>query len=101
MPGAGEQLLRVRAGAEPGDEEKGRSLVRPQREPAVVRLRRYLDRIRRRSRHEVQAAPRATRRLRLPHDVAEYDRRADTSQSNAGDPGNARGMRCLDARAMG
>ena len=31
LPGPGQQLRRVRAGAEPGDQEKGRGLVRAQR----------------------------------------------------------------------
>src|SRR6266404_8564594 len=39
--------------------------------------------------------------LRLLDDRAERDSRADPSQSHAGDPDNARGMRRLDARAMG
>ena len=40
LPGPGEQLLGVRAGAEPGDRQEGRGLVRAQRRPAAVRLRR-------------------------------------------------------------
>jgi hypothetical protein len=39
--------------------------------------------------------------LRLPDDGTERDSRADPSQSHAGDPDNARGMRRLDARAVG
>jgi hypothetical protein len=37
----------------------------------------------------------------FPEDHAERDNRADPSQSHAGDPDNARGMRRLDARAVG
>jgi hypothetical protein len=37
----------------------------------------------------------------FPDDHAERDNRADPSQSHAGDPDNARGMRRLDARAVG
>jgi hypothetical protein len=48
-----------------------------------------------------KADPRASPGLRLPDDHAERDNRADLSQSHAGDPDNARGMRRLDARAVG
>jgi hypothetical protein len=41
------------------------------------------------------------RLIGLPDDGAERDSRADPPQSHAGDPDNARGMRCLDARAVG
>ena len=43
LPGPGQQLCRIRAGAEPGDQEKGRGLVRHQRRPAADRLRGHLD----------------------------------------------------------
>ena len=43
MPCPGQQLRRVRAGAEPGDQEKGRRLVRAQRRSTAVRLRWHLD----------------------------------------------------------
>jgi hypothetical protein len=41
--GPGEQLRRVCAGAEPGNEEEGRCLVRAQQGPPAVRLRWHLD----------------------------------------------------------
>jgi hypothetical protein len=45
--------------------------------------------------------PRPSPGLRLPDNRAERDRRADPSESDAGDPDDGRGMRRLDARAMG
>ena len=69
--------------------------------PASVRLRRDLDRIQRRPWHEVKTDTRPSPRLWLPNDRAKQDSRADPSQSHAGDPDNARGMRRLDARAVG
>jgi hypothetical protein len=45
MPGAGQQLFRVRAGAEPADQEKGRCLVRARRRSTAVCFCRHLDRI--------------------------------------------------------
>src|SRR5438128_6632936 len=39
--GPSEQLCRIRAGAEPEDQEEGCRLVRAQREPAALRLRRH------------------------------------------------------------
>jgi hypothetical protein len=51
--------------------------------------------------HQVKADPWPSPGLRLPDDHTERDSRADPSQSHAGDPDNARGMRRLDARAMG
>ena len=64
-------------------------------------LRRHLDRVQGRPRHQVEADPRAASRLWLPDDVAERGRRADPSQGDAGDPDDRRGARCLDARAVG
>ena len=86
MPGAGQQLRRVRTRAEPGDEEKGRGVVCAERGPAADLLRGHLDRIQRRSRYEVEAGTWATQCLRISHHVTERRRRADPSQGNAGDP---------------
>ena len=47
LPGPGQQLRRIRAGAEPGDQEERRRLVRAQRRPAAVRLRWHLDDVQR------------------------------------------------------
>ena len=43
LPGAGQQLRRVRAGAESRNEEEGRHLVRARQQSAAVLLRRHLD----------------------------------------------------------
>ena len=51
MPGAGQQLRRVRTRAEPGDEEKRRGVVRPERGPAADLLRGHLDRVQGRPRN--------------------------------------------------
>ena len=85
----------------PATRKKGRCLVRAERRPTAVRICRRLDDVQRESRHQVQANPRRSLRLRLPDDVAERSRRADPSKSNAGDPDDRRGARRLDARAMG
>jgi hypothetical protein len=65
------------------------------------RLRWYLDRVQGRPRHQVKADPRPSPGLRLPDDVAERNSRTDPPKGHAGDPDDARGMRHLDARAMG
>ena len=101
LPGAVQQLRGVRAGAEPGDEEKGRGLVRAQRRSAADLLRRHLDRVQGRPRHEIETDPGPPPRLRLPDDLAERGGRADPPEGHAGDPDDRRGARRLDARAMG
>lgn len=98
LPGAGEQLRRVRSGAESGDQEKGRGLVRAERRPAAVRVRRHLDRIQGRPWHEVEADPWAPSGLWFPDNVTERRRRADPSEGDARDPDDRRGARRLDAR---
>jgi hypothetical protein len=95
------QLRGIRAGAKPGNEKEGRRLVRAELRPTAVCLRRDLDRIQGRPRHQVKADSRPSPGLRLPDDGTERDRRADPSQGHAGDSDNARGMRRLDARAVG
>src|SRR5713101_5216296 len=99
--GPGKQLRGIRAGAKPGNEKEGRRLVRAERRPTAVRFRWDLDRIQGRPRHQVKADPRPSPGLRIPDDGTERDSRADPSQSQAGEPDNARGMRRLDARAVG
>ena len=51
-----------------------------------MRLRRNLDRIQGGSRHQVQTGPWPSPRLWLPDDSAECNRRANSSQGDAGDP---------------
>jgi putative SOS response-associated peptidase YedK len=60
---------------EPNPETKKKDVVG--RQPPAVLLRRHLDRIQGRSRHEIEADSRPSPRLRLSHDVAERGRRAD------------------------
>src|SRR5207253_2555678 len=67
----------------------------------LAALRRYLDRISRRQRHQIQTDSRPSPRLRVPDDVAECRGRTDPSQSHAGDPDHGRGTRRLDARTLG
>ena len=86
---------------EPGDEEKGRGVVRAQRGSAAIRLRRNLDGVSRGPWHQVQADTGAASGLWLLDDLAERGGRADPSQGNAGDPDDGRGARRLDARAVG
>ena len=47
VSGAVQQLRRIRAGAEPGNEAQGRRLVRAERRPASDRLRWHLDDVQR------------------------------------------------------
>ena len=84
MPGAGQQLRRVRTRAEPGDEEKGRGVVALNDDRPLTCF--AGNRIQRRSRYEVEAGTWATQCLRISHHVTERRRRADPSQGNAGDP---------------
>lgn len=86
--GPGKQLRRVRAGAKPGDQEKGCGVVRAQRGPAALRVRWHLDRIPGRPGHEIQTDPGASFRVRLPDDRPERRGGADPSQSDAGHPGD-------------
>src|ERR1044071_6726228 len=46
------QLRRVRARDEPGNQEERRRLVCARRQPTAIHVRRYLDRVQRRPRHE-------------------------------------------------
>src|SRR6266478_2282531 len=85
----------------PETKKKGRRMVRAERRPTAVRLRRDLDRIQGRPRHQVKADPRPSTGLRLPDDGPERDSRADPSQSHAGDPDDRRRARRLDARPLG
>src|SRR5712664_332660 len=68
------------------DQEEGRCLVCARRKSPAVLLRRHLDRVQRRARHEVEAYPRPSPRLWFPDDFAERHRRADPSEGDAGDP---------------
>ena len=52
------------------------------------RLRRHLDRVQGRPRHEVEADTGPAPCLRLPDDLTERGGRTDPSQGNAGDPDN-------------
>jgi len=70
MPGPAYSMCR----AGPADQKARRHLVRAERRPTAVRLRRDLDRIQGRPRHQVKADPRPSPGLRLPDDVAERDR---------------------------
>jgi len=54
-------------------------------------FRRHLDDVQRRSRHKVEADPRAASGLRLPDHGAQCSRKADPSQGDAGDPDHGRG----------
>src|SRR5262249_13411996 len=101
LPGAGEQLRRIRTRDKPGDQEEGRRLVRARRSPAAVLLRRHLDRVQGRPRHEVETDSGPTLGLRLSHDLAERDRRTDPSESDAGDPDDGGRTRRLAARSLG
>src|ERR1700738_470796 len=69
--------------------------------PAAVRVRRHLDRVQGRSRHQIQAGPRPSPGLWLPDDVTECHRRAYPSEGYAGDPDDRRRARRVDARAVG
>jgi hypothetical protein len=55
LPCAVQQLRRICARAEPGNQEEGCVLVCAERRSPAVRFRRHLDRVQRRPRHEVQA----------------------------------------------
>jgi hypothetical protein len=87
--------------AKSGDEEERRRLVRARGKPAAVLLRRHLDRVQGRPRHQVEADPGPSPRLRVPHNIAERRRRADPLEGHAGDPDHRGGARRLDARSVG
>jgi hypothetical protein len=99
--GPGQQLRRIRARAQPRDQENGRGLVRTERGPPTVRLRWHLDDVQRASRHEVEAGARAASGLWFSHDIAERGGRADPSQDDAGDPDDRRRAGRVDARTAG
>jgi hypothetical protein len=75
-----QQLRRIRARAEPGDQEEGRRLVRAEWRPAALRLRRHLDGVQGRPGDQVEADPRPSPRLRILDDGTKRHRRADPSQ---------------------
>jgi hypothetical protein len=64
-------------------------------------VRRHLDRVQGRSRHEVEADPRPSSRVWFLDDLTERGRRADPPEGNAGDPDDRGRTRCLDARSVG
>jgi hypothetical protein len=74
VPGPIQQLRRVRAGAEPGDQEERCRLVRAQRRSTAGCLRWHLDRVQGRPWNQVKTDPRPSPRLWLPDDVAERGR---------------------------
>jgi hypothetical protein len=86
LPGPGQQLCRICAGAESRHRQEGHRLVCAQRGPAAVFLCRHLDRISRRPRHQVKANPRASFGLWLPDHGCERGRRTDSSKGDAGHP---------------
>jgi hypothetical protein len=61
-------------------------LVRARGRPAAVLLRRHLDRVQVQPRRQIEANPRPAPRLRVPHNIAERRRRADTFEGHAGYP---------------
>src|ERR1700751_2725942 len=101
VSGASGQLRRVRPRAKSGDEEKRPRLVRDRGKPAAVLLRWHLDRVQGRPRHQVEADPGPSPRLRIPHNIAERRRRADPLEGHAGHPDHRGGARRLDARSVG
>jgi hypothetical protein len=88
MPSSFQQLRGIRAGAEPGNEEERCCLVRAQRRQTPHRLRRHLDDVQRRSRHQIQAGARTAPSVRISDDLAERRRRAHPPKSNAGHSDN-------------
>ena len=99
--GPGHQLRRIRAAAEPGDRQEGRSLIRAQRGPAAFRLRGHLDRVQGGPRaRSVEAGTGASSRLRLLDDGAERRCRADPSKGDAGDPHHRRGARRMTSPCL-
>jgi hypothetical protein len=62
---------------------------------------RHLDGVQRRPRHEVKTGPRPSPGLRVPDPIAERDRRTDSPEGYAGNPGDGRRARCVDARTVG
>jgi hypothetical protein len=80
LPCAGQQLRRIRAGAEPRDQKEGCRLVCTQRGPAAVHLRWHLDRVQRGARYKVEADPRTAPGLRFPDDLAERRGRTNPPQ---------------------
>ena len=88
---------------EPNPETKKKDVVwfALERRSAALRLRRHLDRIQGRPRHQIKTDPGAASGLWLPDDRAERGRRTDPSQGDAGDPDDRRRARRLDARAVG
>jgi|SRR5450631_2289277 hypothetical protein len=100
LPGPVQQLRRIRAGTEPGDKKERRGLVCAKRRQTADRVRWHLDRVQRRSWHQVKTDPRPSPRVRLHDDGTERDRRTDPSQSHAILTTHEE-MRRLDARAVG
>lgn len=96
-----QQLCRICAGAQPGDGQEGCGVVRFERKPAPVRLRRNLDRVQRRARDQVETDPRTAPCVRLSDHRAKRDRRTDPFQGHAGNPDDRRRTRRVDARALG
>jgi putative SOS response-associated peptidase YedK len=76
----------IRARAKSRDQKERRGLVRAQRGPAAVCVRRHLDRVQGRPWHQVETDTGATQCLRLIDDGAERRCRVDPSQGDAGDP---------------
>ena len=78
-----------------------RAFAKARRKPTAVLLRRHLDQVQRRARHEVEADPRPSPRLWFLDDVGERRRRPDPSKGDAGDPDDRGRTRRLDARSVG
>jgi hypothetical protein len=92
MFGPGQQLRRICAGAQSRDGQEGCRVVCLERRPAPVCLRRNLDRIQRRPRHQIETDPRTASYVAFCG--------AHSFEGDAGYSCHGGRARCVDARAV-